>query len=185
MGWWPSRAVTFLENHDTVIHPCTHPAFLTQTSASHLTSPVNVKVFRLLAFCAVHTLARVNEWWVVVKGGHSQCEAGCLVGVVQGSTQGHWRFPSSGLEQGYCYVLTHPGTPCIFYDHLEDPQLANTIQRLIALRLRAGIHCRSQVPHKPPARTCYCSVAPTGTPEEAGVERCTVLRQGKLSQSID
>jgi len=64
---------------------------------------------------------------------------------VQGSTQGHWRFPSAGLEQGYCYLLTHPGTPCIFYDHLEDPQLANTIQRLIALRLRAGIHCRSQV----------------------------------------
>ncbi|EIE21645.1 glycoside hydrolase [Coccomyxa subellipsoidea C-169] len=79
MGWWPSRAVTFLENHDT------------------------------------------------------------------GSTQGHWRFPSQGLEQGYCYLLTHPGTPCIFYDHLEDPQLANAIQRLIALRLRAGIHCRSQV----------------------------------------
>ncbi|KAK9908484.1 hypothetical protein WJX75_008568 [Coccomyxa subellipsoidea] len=79
MGWWPSRSVTFLENHDT------------------------------------------------------------------GSTQGHWRFPSSGLEQGYCYLLTHAGTPCIFYDHLEDPQLANAIQRLIALRLRAGIHCRSQV----------------------------------------
>lgn len=63
---------------------------------------------------------------------------------VQGSTQGHWRFPSNGLEQGYCYLLTHAGTPCIFYDHLEDPQLANAIQRLIALRLRAGIHCRSQ-----------------------------------------
>lgn len=26
MGWWPSRAVTFLENHDTVIHPYAHPA---------------------------------------------------------------------------------------------------------------------------------------------------------------
>ena len=64
---------------------------------------------------------------------------------LQGSTQGHWRFPSSGLEQGYAYLMTHPGTPSVFYDHLEEPQLAHTIQRLIALRLRAGIHCRSQV----------------------------------------
>lgn len=63
----------------------------------------------------------------------------------QGSTQGHWRFPAGGLEQGYTYLLTHPGTPSVFYDHLEDPHLANTIQRLIALRLRAGIHCRSKV----------------------------------------
>lgn len=43
LGWWPSRAVTFLENHDT------------------------------------------------------------------GSTQGHWRFPGGALEQGYAYILTHPG----------------------------------------------------------------------------
>ena len=41
--------------------------------------------------------------------------------------------------------MTHPGTPSVFYDHLEEPQLARAIQRLIALRLRAGIHCRSQV----------------------------------------
>ena len=78
-----------------------------------------------------------------------------LLGVrVQGSTQGHWRFPSNGLEQGYCYLLTHPGTPCIFYDHLEDTQLANAIQRLIALRLRAGIHCRSK------ARPCAADSIP-------------------------
>lgn len=55
IGWWPSRAVTFIENHDT------------------------------------------------------------------GSTQGHWRFPDHGVEQGYVYILTHPGTPtvcfsCIFKD---------------------------------------------------------------------
>eukprot|EP00250_Pteridium_aquilinum_P017935 c23849_g2_i1 orf=436-3144(+) len=49
MGWWPSRAVTFLENHDT------------------------------------------------------------------GSTQGHWPFPREKLMQGYAYILTHPGTPVIFY----------------------------------------------------------------------
>ncbi|XXG46633.1 hypothetical protein AAC387_Pa02g1430 [Persea americana] len=79
MGWWPSRAVTFLENHDT------------------------------------------------------------------GSTQGHWPFPRDKLGQGYAYILTHPGTPVIFYDHFYDFGLRDTITELIEVRRRAGIHCRSSV----------------------------------------
>ena len=79
LGWWPSRSVTFLENHDT------------------------------------------------------------------GSTQGHWRFPGHALEQGYCYILTHPGSPCVFWDHLHDNRLKDAIGRLIEARKRAGINCRSAV----------------------------------------
>uniref|UniRef100_A0A5B6YK14 alpha-amylase n=1 Tax=Davidia involucrata TaxID=16924 RepID=A0A5B6YK14_DAVIN len=79
MGWWPSRAVTFLENHDT------------------------------------------------------------------GSTQGHWPFPRDKLTQGYAYILTHPGTPVIFYDHFYDFGLRDIIIELIEARRRAGIHCRSPV----------------------------------------
>ncbi|KAH7435067.1 hypothetical protein KP509_06G047800 [Ceratopteris richardii] len=79
MGWWPSRAVTFLENHDT------------------------------------------------------------------GSTQGHWPFPRHKLMQGYAYILTHPGTPVIFYDHFYDFGLHDQIAELIAVRKRTGIHCRSTV----------------------------------------
>ncbi|KAH7673439.1 Alpha-amylase protein [Dioscorea alata] len=79
MGWWASRAVTFLENHDT------------------------------------------------------------------GSTQGHWPFPREKLGQGYAYILTHPGTPVIFYDHFYDFGLRDTITELIEARRRAGIHCRSAV----------------------------------------
>lgn len=79
MGWWPSRAVTFLENHDT------------------------------------------------------------------GSTQGHWPFPRDKLTQGYAYILTHPGTPVIFYDHFYDFGLRDIITELIESRTRAGIHCRSPV----------------------------------------
>ena len=75
---------------------------------------------------------------------------------MQGSTQGHWRFPAGGLEQGYAYLLTHPGTPCLFYDHLEDRSLAHTLQRLVALRLRAGIHCRSEVGTLHTAATGAC-----------------------------
>ncbi|KAK9831973.1 hypothetical protein WJX81_004572 [Elliptochloris bilobata] len=91
MGWWPSRAVTFLENHDT------------------------------------------------------------------GSTQGHWRFPAFALEQGYAYILTHPGSPCVFWDHLDDPALSHAIRRLIALRRRAGLHCRSQVEIMAAQRDVYAA----------------------------
>ena len=47
IGWWPAKAVTFVDNHDT------------------------------------------------------------------GSTQHMWPFPSDRVMQGYAYILTHPGTPCI------------------------------------------------------------------------
>ena len=42
-------------------------------------------------------------------------------------------------------MLTHPGTPCVFWDHLQSGGLRDLIQRLIAVRRRAGIHCRSAV----------------------------------------
>ncbi|XVF60670.1 hypothetical protein PTKIN_Ptkin08bG0067000 [Pterospermum kingtungense] len=79
MGWWPSRACTFLENHDT------------------------------------------------------------------GSTQGHWPFPRDKLAQGYAYILTHPGTPVIFYDHFYDFGIRDVLTELIEARRRAGVHCRSSV----------------------------------------
>jgi alpha-amylase len=73
LGWWPSRAVTFIENHDT------------------------------------------------------------------GSTQGHWRFPGGKEMQGYAYILTHPGTPTVFWDHLfEFRDLHDPISDLIALRQASG-----------------------------------------------
>ncbi|KAG8077725.1 hypothetical protein GUJ93_ZPchr0007g5373 [Zizania palustris] len=78
LGWWPSRAVTFIENHDT------------------------------------------------------------------GSTQGHWRFPFGMEVQGYAYILTHPGTPAVFYDHVFS-HLQPEIAKLISIRNRQKIHCRSKI----------------------------------------
>ncbi|XP_047330029.1 alpha-amylase 3, chloroplastic isoform X2 [Impatiens glandulifera] len=78
VGWWPSRAVTFIENHDT------------------------------------------------------------------GSTQGHWRFPGGKEMQGYAYILTHPGTPAVFYDHIFS-HMQSEIAALISLRNRNKINCRSTV----------------------------------------
>uniref|UniRef100_A0A7N0ULS4 1,4-alpha-D-glucan glucanohydrolase n=1 Tax=Kalanchoe fedtschenkoi TaxID=63787 RepID=A0A7N0ULS4_KALFE len=94
LGWWPSRAVTFIENHDT------------------------------------------------------------------GSTQGHWRFPGGKEMQGYAYILTHPGTPAVFYDHIFS-NYQSEIGKLISLRNRKKIHCRSVVSIKYPfiiKHDCSCSL---------------------------
>nr|AHI58937.1 alpha-amylase 3 [Boehmeria nivea] len=91
MEWWPSRAVTFIENHDT------------------------------------------------------------------GSTQGHWRFPSGKEMQGYAYILTHPGTPSVFYDHIfSDYQ--SEIAALISIRNRNKINSRSSVKITKTERDVYAAI---------------------------
>lgn len=72
-GWWPARAVTFLDNHDT------------------------------------------------------------------GSSQRHWPFPEHAVEQGYAYILTHPGIPSLFWDHIVTDGGVGKLARLVELRKRAGI----------------------------------------------
>ncbi|KAK1325384.1 putative alpha-amylase 2 [Acorus calamus] len=81
MGWWPSRAVTFIENHDT------------------------------------------------------------------GSTQSHWPFPAGHIMEGYAYILTHPGIPTVFYDHLYDwgDSTHDQIVKLMDIRKRQDIHSRSSI----------------------------------------
>ncbi|XP_031402932.1 alpha-amylase 3, chloroplastic isoform X2 [Punica granatum] len=91
VGWWPSRAITFIENHDT------------------------------------------------------------------GSTQGHWRFPGGKEMQGYAYILTHPGTPAVFYDHVFS-HYQSEIASLISLRNRNKIHCRSIVKIAKAERDVYAAV---------------------------
>nr|CAA36485.1 alpha-amylase [Oryza sativa Indica Group] len=44
------------------------------------------------------------------------------------------------LRQGYAYILTHPGNPCIFYDHFFDWGLKDEIECLVSIRNRQGIH---------------------------------------------
>ncbi|XP_034682140.1 alpha-amylase 3, chloroplastic isoform X1 [Vitis riparia] len=91
VGWWPSRAVTFIENHDT------------------------------------------------------------------GSTQGHWRFPGGKEMQGYAYILTHPGTPAVFFDHLFS-HYRSEIASLISLRNRNEIHCRSTIQITMAERDVYAAI---------------------------
>ena len=93
MGMWPSRAITFIDNHDT------------------------------------------------------------------GSTLNHWPFPSQFVPLGYAYILTHPGTPTVFYDHFyqEKDGLRKTIIELVSLRKRHGISCRSKVTVKKAAGDVYAA----------------------------
>lgn len=92
LGLWPSRAVTFLENHDT------------------------------------------------------------------GSTLNHWPFPYKHLPEGYCYMLTHCGTPCVFYDHFFDPNLKKNILELLTVRKKHGINAKSEVAIRKAYNELYAAV---------------------------
>ena len=61
------------------------------------------------------------------------------------STLNHWPFPWNHLHEGYAYILTHPGTPCVFYDHQWQEGLRQTIEKLIKIRKDMGISNRSKV----------------------------------------
>ena len=107
MGWWPSRAVTFIENHDTG-----------STQARRPRAAFGCDMF----FCS-----------------HTPPPPSFL-------SPGHWKFPQGCELAGYAYILSHPGTPTIFWDHVFDwPHLKEPILKLVALRARAGVHCRSDV----------------------------------------
>ncbi|CAD6245496.1 unnamed protein product [Miscanthus lutarioriparius] len=62
-----------------------------------------------------------------------------------GSTQNSWPFPRDKVMQGYAYILTHPGIPSIFYDHVFDWNLKQEISTLAAIRKRNGIHPGSKL----------------------------------------
>ena len=51
-----------------------------------------------------------------------------------GSTQQHWPFPSGKEETGYAYLMTHPGMPCILWEHFFDYSLKDPINKLIDVR---------------------------------------------------
>jgi alpha-amylase len=103
LGFWPSRSVTFLDNHDTE-HRRDH-------------------------------------------------EHSC-------HNDGTRHFPGETVGMGYAYILTHPGTPCVFWSHFFDwgQPTRQRIERLLHLRRYCGIHCRSQVEIKEAGRGLYAAI---------------------------
>ena len=44
-----------------------------------------------------------------------------------GSTQAHWPFPRLAKLEGYAYILTHPGLPTVFWEHLYEVRLRHLL----------------------------------------------------------
>jgi alpha-amylase len=47
--------------------------------------------------------------------------------------------------QGYAYILTHPGVPCVYWKHYFDWNHGNEIKALIRARKYAGVHSGSYI----------------------------------------
>mmetsp|Transcript_115692 Transcript_115692/g.258563 ORF Transcript_115692/g.258563 Transcript_115692/m.258563 type:complete len:675 (-) Transcript_115692:100-2124(-) len=64
-----------------------------------------------------------------------------------GSTQRHWPFPDDKVLVGYAYILTHPGIPSLFWDHVMDwgEDHRRRIADLLKVRRSAGIKASSPV----------------------------------------
>lgn len=62
-----------------------------------------------------------------------------------GGGQNHWPFPGDKVMQGYAYILTHPGIPCVYWPHYFDWGLRDHIRALIRIRKEAGIGSTSAV----------------------------------------
>jgi alpha-amylase len=101
IGYWPSRSVTFLDNHDT--------EYRRELEANHY---------------------------------------------------GARHFAGKTVEQGYAYLLTHPGIPCVFWPHYFDWSAAtrHTIDVLIRIRKGMGIHARSHVDVKEARHGLYAAI---------------------------
>ena len=64
-----------------------------------------------------------------------------------GSEQAHWMFPGRWVLGGYAYILTHPGTPVVFWDHLYSwgKEHHDVIASMVALRRDLKINRTSQL----------------------------------------
>ncbi len=61
-----------------------------------------------------------------------------------GSSQQHWPHPPELVPAAYAYVLTHPGIPCVFWEHF-DGACGAAISELIGARQRSGVRSDSRL----------------------------------------
>lgn len=74
--------------------------------------------------------------------------------------QNHWPFPGAKVEQGYAYILTHPGTPTVYWPHYFDwgPDLQNKIRTLIGIRKAQGVTSTSTIAVQMADATRYAAI---------------------------
>ncbi|MFL5347008.1 MAG: alpha-amylase C-terminal beta-sheet domain-containing protein [Hyalangium sp.] len=78
--------------------------------------------------------------------------------------QNLWAFPSDKILQGYAYILTHPGIPCVYWVHYFDWGTANqsAIKTMISIRKSKGITSTSAVSIQAADSSKYAAII-TGT----------------------
>ena len=54
-------------------------------------------------------------------------------------------------------MLTHPGTPCVFWDHWTAPGLGDHVKGLLKARRSAALHARSAVKIQRAAAAVYAA----------------------------
>ncbi|OHD05395.1 MAG: hypothetical protein A2Z98_02475 [Spirochaetes bacterium GWB1_27_13] len=64
-----------------------------------------------------------------------------------GSTQGHWKLKDDKVYLAYVYTLTHPGVPCVAWQHFfdEGQTAQDHLKQLISIRKEYGITNTSAV----------------------------------------
>jgi len=72
--------------------------------------------------------------------------------------QNAWPFPGSEVLQGYAYILTHPGVPCVYWPHFFDWGIGDQLKTLMRLRKSAGIGSASQVDIKAAESGRYAAI---------------------------
>jgi len=65
--------------------------------------------------------------------------------IPRGDGEKRWPFPPEKIMQGYAYILTHPGVPCVFWPDFFNPSHKKEIARLIKFRRASGIGSLSAV----------------------------------------
>ena len=134
------------------------------------------------------------------SASHLACLTFCrlrIVGWPAGSTLNHWPFPISNLPEGYAYLLTHPGTPCVFWDHWLAPGLGDSINKLLKCRQQHSLHCRSKVGHclatsahclahrKHPENSSHTAIPCSVLLQNASMPACQLVDRGKQHCLID
>ena len=84
--------------------------------------------------------------------------------------QGLWSFPSGSEAVGYAYILTHPGTPCVFWPHYFNygTTLQSAIKTMISIRKAQGITSTSAVSIQAADSTKYAAIVNGNTAVKIG-----------------
>lgn len=75
-----------------------------------------------------------------------------------GFPQNHWPFPSDHVLEGYAYILTHPGTPMIFWNHYYEWGIHDDIKAMIQIRKANGINSTSTLNIQKSDWDCYAAI---------------------------